>query len=513
MKKWIIVLAICYACPAWGLEISPEGKQEAALFNSFLEAVYVHRNNPQAYFEALKKTLALDPDSKYLRQLLVAAAPTPEQAEPYIDYITMGENTVEDYLAYASYNLKKQNSVQALDAYEKALALRPDDSILLQQYLLLLSTVDLDKTIAVLEKTANEQPAWTSLAYHQIGLLYLRRNQIEQALLYFDKSIQADPYNPQPHLIKAEVYEKTSQFFLMLHELEEVEKMGYADAEVYVRMAAIFTAVRDFPKAEAYFLKAVGQDPHHTAANYFLSLFAEQRGDFQGAINYLQAANDYSTNATRPLQVSFLQQKAGQNEQSLQTLEKAYKQFGDNVEIAFFYGLMLNDRRNYKQAARVFEKLLKSRPEYMEARLHYAYSLESLKKYKHMEEQLQILLEKQPNNASALNLLAYSLAERGERLDEAKELIVRAVAISPKEVAFIDTLGWVYIKQGELEKADAVFSSLPEDAVNANPEIAYHIGVLREKQGRQEESLRYLEKATPKWPAAQKIYQKIFRQK
>lgn len=511
MKKFLIVLALLCVMPGWGLEISSEGKQEAALFNSFLEAVYLQRDNPKNYFSALQKTLALAPDSKYLRQQLVAAAPSVEQAEPYADFITMGENTVEDYTVYAAYQLKKKNIAEALAAYEKAVALRPDDSMLLQQYVLLLSTVDFDKTVAVLEKVAREQPAWATFAYNQIGLLYLRRQQVEQALSYLDKSIAADPYNPEPRLTKAEIYEKTSQFFLMLHELEEVEKMGYANAQVYVRMAAIFTTVHDFAKAETYFLKAKQEEPHHTAANYFLSLFAEQRGDFQGAINYLQAAEDYSTNATRPLQVSFLQQKAGQPEQSFQTLQTAYKQFNDNVEIAFFYGLMLNDKHNYKAAARVFEKILQLRPEYTEARLHYAYALESLKKYKQMEEQLQLILEKQPNNAPALNLLAYSLAERNERLEQAQELIIRAVAISPNEVAFIDTLGWVYVRQGQLEKAEAIFASLPANTVNDNPEIAYHLGVLRLKQGRQNEALTYLEKARTGWPAADKLYKKISR--
>ena len=511
MKKILLILAALSTSLGWALEISPEGKQEAALFNSFLDAVYVHRDQPQAYFAALKKTLTLSPDSKYLRRLLVAAAPTAEEAEPYADYITMGENSAEDYTVYAAYQLKKKDTKAALEAFEKAVELRPDDSQLLQQYILLLSTVDFDKTIEVLEKTAREQTAWATHAYYQIGLLYMRRQQYEQAFSYFDKSIEADPYNPQPRLAKAEVYEKTSRFFLMLHELEEVEKLGYANAEVYVRMAAVFVSVHDFPKAEAYFLKAVQDEPHHTAANYFLSLLAEQRGDFQAAINYLQDTADYSTNATRPLQVSFLQQKAGQPDESFQTLRQAYKQFNDNVEIGFFYGLVLNDRKRYKEAARVFEKILQQRPEYTEARLHYAYALESLKKYKRMEEQLRQVLEVQPNHASALNLWAYSLAERNERLEQAEELIIKAVAIVPDNIAFIDTLGWVYFKRGQLEKADAVFSSLPQRAIADNPEIAYHLAQLRLAQGRQEEALSYLEKARTGWPAADKLYKKISR--
>ncbi len=65
------------------------------------------------------------------------------------------------------------------------------------------------------------------------------------------------------------------------------------------------------------------------------------------------------------------------------------------------------------------------------------------------------VLEADPNNASALNYIGYSWAERGENLDEAEELIRRALELSPGDGYITDSLGWVYYKMAESLFAEA----------------------------------------------------------
>ncbi len=509
-----VILFLLLSLPLAALDISAQGRQEAELFTTYLESIYTYAEDDARAFTSLQKALALAPDSKYLRRSLVALAlrmEKPALAAPYADYIDLGENEAEDWAVYGTYQVETGHPQEALAAYEKAVALAPEDMELLYRYLLLLSTSDFDKMVAVLEKTAQDQPSLAVQSYTQIGHWYMRRQEWAKALSYLDKAVAADPNDPAARLAKADIYEHTSQFFLMLHEFEELEKIGYGNAGTFSRMGAVFVVVKDFEKAQTYFLKAKKSDDHDVAANYFLSMIAEQQGDFASAISYLRDGADYPTNASHWLQVSFLQQKLNQPDAALQTLAEAYKRFNDHVEIAFFYGLLLNDRESYKQAAYVFNKLLAVRPDYIDAHLHYAYALESLKKYKPMEEHIRFILAKQPQHAAALNLLAYSLAERETRLDEAQELVTRALAVAPEDVSFQDTLGWIYIKQGNLQLAEQIFTSFAEQTVAQYPEIAYHIAVLRLAQGRSNEGLTLLQHARSGWPAAEKLYKKLSR--
>ena len=511
MKGWLVGIILSCAAVGMALPLSPQGEREEELFSSFLTSTYWQKENPQKAFESFQKTLELDPQSNYIRRILVSLAVSmnkPELAEPYIGFIEQDENDSEDWTVYAAYQWKKGHPAEAQQAYEKALELDPENQAILYQYLSLLAALDVDKMVRTLEKLAEEQPSIAPAAYMELGRLYARRQQVDLALSYFDKAIAADKTDPTPRLAKGELYERTSQYFLMLHEFEEVEKMGYANAGVLSRMGAVFLLVKDWPKAVDYFLKAKAQKDDDPPSNYFLAVLAEQEGDFESAIRYLKASADFPVQASRWLQVSFYQQRLQQPKQSLDTLAQAYERFKGNAEVGFFYALALNDNKQYQKAVRVFEKLLQTNPEYTEARLHYAYALESLKKYEEMERQIRRILA-QKEDAPALNLLAYSLAQRGVRLEEAQQYITLARQIVPEDISFIDTQAYVYFRQGRLEEADRLFSSLPAQAVEQNPEIMYHIALLRLEQGRTEEALSYLEAAQEKWPAAKKLYRQL----
>ena len=442
MKKLLFLLTLLTLGQVLGAqELTPS--QEKQLLDYFLQAVYAGREGNSQATDYLEKALALAPDSKYLKKTLLLqtlAENKLELADKYADFTEMGENDAEDWSAYAAYLWKRGRLKEAAEAYQKAIALDPENFQPLYAYLTLLSVYSPDQAIRLLEDIAQQYPQLASAAYTEAGKLFLRWHEFSKALAYFDKSLQLDPEEINARLGKAEVYERNSQFFLMLHELEELEKLGFGNAYTYSRMASVFLLGKDTKKARQYFLKAKADQNEDVPAAYFLAVLAEQEGDFEAAIRYLRDAADFEKDASKWLQVSFYQQKLNQLAQSADTLEQAYQKFPDNVEIAFFYGLALEQIRDYKKAANVYSALVAAHPEYTRAWLQYAYTLESLKKYKKREEAIRQVLALEPANAAALNLWAYSLAQRGIRLEEAQEYIARALAVEPQDYAFQDTL-------------------------------------------------------------------------
>ncbi len=85
------------------------------------------------------------------------------------------------------------------------------------------------------------------------------------------------------------------------------------------------------------------------------------------------------------------------------------------------------------------------------------------------------LLAAHPDFADALNYLGYMWAERGENLQEALEMVERAVAASPDNGAYADSLGWVHYQLGDYDLALKYLQRAatlgPED-----PEIFEHLG-------------------------------------
>jgi tetratricopeptide (TPR) repeat protein len=84
-------------------------------------------------------------------------------------------------------------------------------------------------------------------------------------------------------------------------------------------------------------------------------------------------------------------------------------------------------------------------------------------------------IELNPKNAAALNYLGYTWAEMGERLEEAEDLIVRALKIAPEDGFFIDSLGWVYYQKGDYARAIEHLERAVEITVD-DPTIIEHLG-------------------------------------
>jgi tetratricopeptide (TPR) repeat protein len=110
------------------------------------------------------------------------------------------------------------------------------------------------------------------------------------------------------------------------------------------------------------------------------------------------------------------------------------------------------------------------------------------------EESLRRVLAREPNNATALNNLGYFLVERNERLDEALEMIQKAVRAEPTNSSFLDSLGWAYFKLGKLDEAERHLSeAVRRDAASAT--IQDHLGDLYHRRGKPEQARAAWQKA------------------
>ena len=113
---------------------------------------------------------------------------------------------------------------------------------------------------------------------------------------------------------------------------------------------------------------------------------------------------------------------------------------------------------------------------------------EKLDRLPEMEALLRQVIQLKADHPHAHNALGYSLADRGLRLDEARELIRRALALSPGDPFITDSLGWVEFRLGNHGEA----LRLLRQAYNARPdtEIAVHLGEVLWVLGQRDEARR-----------------------
>ncbi len=119
--------------------------------------------------------------------------------------------------------------------------------------------------------------------------------------------------------------------------------------------------------------------------------------------------------------------------------------------------------------------------------------------YERAEEQLRLILRDDPDDATANNDLGYILADQGKNLDEAEQLIRRALDVDEKRkqtnrgadreeenanAAYIDSLGWVLFRKGRLPEARRELEravALPDGG--ADPVVWDHLGDVYSRLG------------------------------
>lgn len=126
---------------------------------------------------------------------------------------------------------------------------------------------------------------------------------------------------------------------------------------------------------------------------------------------------------------------------------------GDEVETLVALQVLQAVER-WEDVEREAAAALESHPRSRDLRFTRAVALERLGRADEASVELETVVERHPGDAAALNYLGYTWADAGIRLEEALELIERAVELDPENPAYLDSLGWVYFRLGDIEQAE-----------------------------------------------------------
>jgi Flp pilus assembly protein TadD len=146
----------------------------------------------------------------------------------------------------------------------------------------------------------------------------------------------------------------------------------------------------------------------------------------------------------------------------------------------------LRDDKQFNAALTTIEEALTKFPADTDLQSELAMICEKLGRYEQMESLLRGIMKAKPNDPHAFNALGYSLADRNTRLDEARQLILKAIQLAPRDPFIQDSLGWLEYRVGNTKEALHIL----EAAYKARPdaEIAAHLGEVYWILGQQDKA-------------------------
>ena len=262
-------------------------------------------------------------------------------------------------------------------------------------------------------------------------------------------------------------------------------------------LATHWTREKKFERATTIF--SFLADHYERGRSGFLQVVAqlqEQQGDTEAALATLTMALRVAPVKSSAFSRLAALQLREAPDTGINTLKQGLKAFPDNVEMLLMLAYAYLGTRHYQDAADTFESIHALVAEIEQASLTpdfyilYASACEELDRNEDMERLLLECIELYPEEVEPLNYLAYTWALNGQHLDEALDLVERALLKEPDNGAYIDTRGWVYFQKRLYQKS-------LEDLLRANtlvtgdPTILDHIGDAYQALGKHPEAIEH----------------------
>jgi tetratricopeptide (TPR) repeat protein len=151
------------------------------------------------------------------------------------------------------------------------------------------------------------------------------------------------------------------------------------------------------------------------------------------------------------------------------------------VQIMQSEAQMMREAKDYKESFEILRKALEVQPDQPELLYDVALAAEKIDRIDIVETNLRRLIVLKPDHAQAYNALGYTLADRTDRLTEARDYIDKALKLSPEDPFILDSMGWVEYRLGHvaqgLQYLERAFQQRPD------PEIAAHLGEVMWAKG------------------------------
>jgi tetratricopeptide (TPR) repeat protein len=230
-------------------------------------------------------------------------------------------------------------------------------------------------------------------------------------------------------------------------------------------------------------------DGGRTQAWLMLAQAAEMRGDGKAAAQWLDKIDDPQRALEVQTRRAMLLAKQGKVREARSLVQQVPERRPEDARAKLIAeSQVLRDARRWPDAHAVLVSANERFPSDIELLYEQAMTAEKLSRLDEMERTLRRVIELKPDHHHAYNALGYSLAERNQRLPEARALIAKAVELAPNDPFIADSLGWVEFRLGN--HAQALLHLKRAYASRPDTEIAAHLGEVLWATGERDEARR-----------------------
>lgn len=256
----------------------------------------------------------------------------------------------------------------------------------------------------------------------------------------------------------------------------------------------------DYSVAQGRFQAVLDQgyrDPDRV--RFYLGQAEEEQQHWERAILWYQAVTEGDQRTLAQIRVALIKARQGKVQEALDQLSHLPANSPERLEQRTLAQEQIQrDAGDYLGAWNTLSSTLDTLPDQADLLYERAMVADKLNRMAAMEKDLRRVIALRPDYAHAYNALGYSLAEHNLRLDEAADLVNKALSLAPNDPFIIDSLGWVQFRQGRISASLATLKRA--FALDHDPEIASHLGEVLWSSGDQQEARELWQKSLKAYP-------------
>ena len=276
--------------------------------------------------------------------------------------------------------------------------------------------------------------------------------------------------------------------------INEIERIEGTSVKLLMEKSAIKQEQDDNEEAVKYLLEALDENkPNIEVIQRLVSIYLENENIKEAEYFNEILLKEFPEDPSGFINASIISLNNSSPQKAIEYLRPNIEKFGKNYSANYLLGTayyqiddLINSEKYLLMALLIFPG---SRTSKHTLAMIYDQNGSWIKS----DSLYQELISTDSTDAQAYNNFAYSLVERNDNLELALEMSIIANRIQPKSAPYLDTLGWIYFKLEQYDKAlEYIQASYSID--NTNPVIVEHLAdILKATDQISKANLIYME--------------------
>src|SRR5258708_2239695 len=456
-----------------------------------------------------------------LGRLNTAAHNSPEAISAYKKVLELDQNNEDALSGLAMVYSELGNTKEAADLLRRATEKNPNARGLAE----LASTYERMKDYSLAAETmrrALEMSPGNVDIKRAYAKYLIMSDQLDTALKVLGEIAAEDPKDAESQLRISQIYRQKRDFAKAREAAEKAKAIDGNDLLIRYNDVSLLEAEGKLPEAIAA-LKAILEstahktyEPSQKAARIDLlerlALLYRESEQWAAAVDVFHQIEDLepATGGRVEAQIVEVWRTAKDFNKAQQTADAALRKYPNERAVKAVHASLMadlgktdqalaetnklfngkSDRETWLSLAQIYEKaknwtemgkaigeaekLATSKDEHENIYFMRGAMYERMKNYDQSEAAFRKVLEINPENSSAMNYLGYMLADRSERLEEARDLIAKALNQSPTNGAYLDSMGWVFFRLNKLPQPQHLLLP-PLQYITTQPTLHNHL--------------------------------------